>query len=141
MVDQIAAKKGRTPGQVALALLHAQGDDVFPVPRAKQIHRLEENSAVFKVQLTQDELHSSLPSKKMSKVTVQYGKHEMITSGHSAWMLPLGSDWKYQTFQCLQSHTWNPFCSEQREQLYLSITGDHSLLTTLPQHEEILNRS
>ena len=31
-VKQVAARHGATPGQVALAWLHAQGDDVFPIP-------------------------------------------------------------------------------------------------------------
>ncbi len=30
-VEEIAAKKGATPGQIALGWLHAQGEDVFPV--------------------------------------------------------------------------------------------------------------
>lgn len=30
-VEEIAAKKDATPGQIALGWLHAQGEDVFPV--------------------------------------------------------------------------------------------------------------
>ena len=33
-VKQIAAKKGVTAGQLALAWVHAQGEDVFPIPGA-----------------------------------------------------------------------------------------------------------
>ena len=29
-VQELAERKGATPGQVALAWLHAQGEDVFP---------------------------------------------------------------------------------------------------------------
>jgi len=31
-VKEIAARKGCTPGQLALAWVHAQGEDVFPIP-------------------------------------------------------------------------------------------------------------
>ena len=33
-VKEIAARKGCTPGQLALAWVHAQGEDVFPIPGA-----------------------------------------------------------------------------------------------------------
>ena len=33
-VKEIAARKGCTPGQLALAWVHAQGNDVFPIPGA-----------------------------------------------------------------------------------------------------------
>ena len=35
-VNEIAARKGCTPGQLALAWVHAQGDDVFPIPGMEQ---------------------------------------------------------------------------------------------------------
>ena len=31
-VELLASKKGVTPGQLALAWVHSQGDDVFPIP-------------------------------------------------------------------------------------------------------------
>ena len=31
-VKKVAARHDATPGQIALAWLHAQGDDVFPIP-------------------------------------------------------------------------------------------------------------
>ncbi len=34
-MEQVAARKGCTPGQLALAWLHAQGEDVFPIPGAQ----------------------------------------------------------------------------------------------------------
>lgn len=42
-------------GQVALAWLHAQGEDVFPIPGTKRVHRLEENMAGFNVELADEE--------------------------------------------------------------------------------------
>ncbi|MEC5170912.1 aryl-alcohol dehydrogenase-like predicted oxidoreductase [Glaciihabitans sp. GrIS 2.15] len=44
-VDAVAADLGAKPGQVALAWLLAQGDDIAPIPGTKQIHYLEENVA------------------------------------------------------------------------------------------------
>jgi aryl-alcohol dehydrogenase-like predicted oxidoreductase len=48
-VEDIAKKYDATAGQVALAWLHAQGDDVFPIPGTKQIKRLEENVGGFEL--------------------------------------------------------------------------------------------
>jgi len=36
-VKQLAARKGCSPGQLALAWVHAQGDDVFTIPGTKRI--------------------------------------------------------------------------------------------------------
>lgn len=36
-VKALAAKKGCTAGQLALAWVHAQGEDVFPIPGTKRI--------------------------------------------------------------------------------------------------------
>jgi aryl-alcohol dehydrogenase-like predicted oxidoreductase len=56
VVREIAAARGCTPGQVALAWLHAQGDDVVPIPGTKRRRYLEENVAALDVQLTPDDL-------------------------------------------------------------------------------------
>ena len=40
-VKDLAGKKGCTPGQLALAWVHAQGHDVFPIPGTKRIKYLE----------------------------------------------------------------------------------------------------
>lgn len=54
-VKAMAAEKGVTAGQLALAWVHAQGEDVFPIPGTKRVKWLEENAAAFDVQLTADE--------------------------------------------------------------------------------------
>lgn len=54
-VDQLgefARKKGCTTGQLTLAWLLAQGDDVIPIPGTKKIKYLEENWVALQVQLT-----------------------------------------------------------------------------------------
>jgi aryl-alcohol dehydrogenase-like predicted oxidoreductase len=40
-VKELAAKKGVTPGQLALAWVHVQGPDVFPIPGTKRVKYLE----------------------------------------------------------------------------------------------------
>ena len=56
IVEDIAAEKGCTPGQVALAWVHAQGEDVFPIPGTKHVDRFEENVAAYYVKLTEDDM-------------------------------------------------------------------------------------
>ena len=57
-VRELAAAKGCTPGQLAIAWLLAQGDDIVPIPGTKRMRYLEENLAAVDVQLTDDDLMS-----------------------------------------------------------------------------------
>jgi len=58
-VETVAREAGATPGQVAIAWLLAQGDDIVPIPGTKRVSRLEENAAAADLQLT-DEQRSRL---------------------------------------------------------------------------------
>ena len=53
----IARREGYTPAQLALAWLHHQGEDVFPIPGTKSRARLEENLAACFIQLRPEVLH------------------------------------------------------------------------------------
>lgn len=55
-VEQIARDKGVTPGQLALAWVLAQGQDIVPIPGTKRIKYLEENVAAINIKLSKDEL-------------------------------------------------------------------------------------
>jgi aryl-alcohol dehydrogenase-like predicted oxidoreductase len=55
-VRELAEEKGITPGQLALAWVLAQGDDVVPIPGTKRRTYLEENLAAADVALTEDDL-------------------------------------------------------------------------------------
>jgi aryl-alcohol dehydrogenase-like predicted oxidoreductase len=55
-VRTIAAEKDVTPGQLALAWVQAQGDDVAPIPGTKRRAYLEENVAALDVELTADDI-------------------------------------------------------------------------------------
>jgi aryl-alcohol dehydrogenase-like predicted oxidoreductase len=55
-VEEIAAEKSCTPGQLALAWVLAQGDDIVPIPGTKRRTYLEENLAAAEVTLTPEDL-------------------------------------------------------------------------------------
>ena len=55
-VKEIATEKGVTPGQLAIAWLLAQGNDIVPIPGTKRRTYLEENVAAVEITLTQAEL-------------------------------------------------------------------------------------
>ena len=55
-VREIAAEKGATPGQLALAWLLAQGDDIVPIPGTKRRTYLEENAGAVHITLTGEDL-------------------------------------------------------------------------------------
>jgi aryl-alcohol dehydrogenase-like predicted oxidoreductase len=63
-VRALAAAKGCTPGQVALAWLLAQGSDILPIPGTKRIAYLEDNVGAAAIALSADEvaqLNAALP--------------------------------------------------------------------------------
>ena len=55
-IRAIAARKGCTPAQLALAWVLAQGDDIVPIPGTKRRQYLEENVGALDVRLTPEEL-------------------------------------------------------------------------------------
>jgi aryl-alcohol dehydrogenase-like predicted oxidoreductase len=55
-VAQIAADKGITAAQLALAWVLAQGEDLVPIPGTKRRTYLEQNAAAVEVELTDEDL-------------------------------------------------------------------------------------
>ncbi|HMH24404.1 MAG TPA: aldo/keto reductase [Puia sp.] len=55
-IGELAAEKGCTASQLALAWVLAQGDHIFPIPGTKRIQYLEENAGALQVRLTAEEL-------------------------------------------------------------------------------------
>jgi aryl-alcohol dehydrogenase-like predicted oxidoreductase len=55
-VKELAAKKGCTPAQFALAWVLAQGNDVIPIPGTKRMRFLQDNMGALTVQLTESDL-------------------------------------------------------------------------------------
>jgi aryl-alcohol dehydrogenase-like predicted oxidoreductase len=56
VVKEVAAARGATPAQVALAWVASRGDDVVAIPGTRRAARLEENVAALDVTLTEDDL-------------------------------------------------------------------------------------
>lgn len=54
-LEELAGRKGCTPGQLSLAWLLAQGEDVIPIPGTKKVEYLEENLGALDVELTEGE--------------------------------------------------------------------------------------
>jgi aryl-alcohol dehydrogenase-like predicted oxidoreductase len=55
-VRRLAAAKGITPSQLAIAWVLSRGDDVVPIPGTKRRGYLEENAGALEVELTADDL-------------------------------------------------------------------------------------
>jgi aryl-alcohol dehydrogenase-like predicted oxidoreductase len=68
-VKEIAAEVGATPGQVALAWVLAQGDDIAPIPATKRVNRVEENTSADGIQLSPEQID------KLTNLTPAAGGH------------------------------------------------------------------
>jgi aryl-alcohol dehydrogenase-like predicted oxidoreductase len=57
-IDALAAERDATPAQIALAWVHARGEDVVPIPGTKRRRYVEENVGALEVELTPDDVAS-----------------------------------------------------------------------------------
>jgi aryl-alcohol dehydrogenase-like predicted oxidoreductase len=73
LLASIAARKGATPAQIALAWLLAQKPWIVPIPGTRKLHRLEENLGAADVELSPAEL--SELDEAASKIQVQGGRY------------------------------------------------------------------
>ena len=55
-VTEMAREKGVTPGQLALAWVLTQGEDIVPIPGTKRRSYLDENAAASEIELTAEDL-------------------------------------------------------------------------------------
>jgi aryl-alcohol dehydrogenase-like predicted oxidoreductase len=55
-IEELAASKGCTPAQLALAWVLAQGEDIVPIPGTRRRRNLEENVGALAITLTNDDL-------------------------------------------------------------------------------------
>ena len=55
-VEELAASKGCTAAQIALAWVLAQGEDIVPIPGTTRVKNLEENVSALDVELSDEEL-------------------------------------------------------------------------------------
>jgi len=73
-VRALAEAKGCTPGQLALAWVLAQGEDVVPIPGTKRVRYLEENVGATEVVLSPDDLAALAEAVPRGAVTgARYG--------------------------------------------------------------------
>ena len=54
--QRASEEEGVQAGQLALAWVHHQGDDVFPIPGTKTLRFLQENIAAFDIKLSKQEM-------------------------------------------------------------------------------------
>jgi aryl-alcohol dehydrogenase-like predicted oxidoreductase len=55
-IEDLAAAKGCTPSQLALAWVLAKGEDIVPIPGTKRVKYLDDNLAAIRISLTPDDL-------------------------------------------------------------------------------------
>lgn len=81
-VETIAKEKRCTPGQLALAWLLAQSEDIVPIPGTKRRKYLEENAGALGVSLTRDELRRiDEAAPKGVAAGLRYPEHMMKSVG------------------------------------------------------------
>ena len=91
IIQEIADAKQCTVGQVALAWVHAQGEDVFPIPGTKRLDRFEENMKAFDVRLSEEDMSKldtiagrikgDRHTKEMMKITFNGLQKEAASAG------------------------------------------------------------
>ncbi|KAG8680229.1 hypothetical protein FRC09_018383 [Ceratobasidium sp. 395] len=57
-IKEIGEKHNATPGQVSVAFLLSQGDDIIPIPGTKNVKYAEENIGALKVKLTPEDIEA-----------------------------------------------------------------------------------
>ncbi|KAF8515487.1 Aldo keto reductase [Hysterangium stoloniferum] len=67
LLNKLGVKYNATAGQICLAWVLAQGDDIIPIPGTKKIKYLDENSDAVKITLTSEEV------KEIRKVAIESG--------------------------------------------------------------------
>ncbi|XVF37856.1 hypothetical protein REPUB_Repub20aG0047100 [Reevesia pubescens] len=94
-VNEIAAKKGCTSSQLALAWVHHQGNDVCPIPGTTKIENFNQNIGALSVKLTAEEM-AELESIANSADGVKGDRYGgVLVTYHDSETPPLSS-WKLE---------------------------------------------
>ena len=92
-VNEMAKKKGCTPGQLALSWVHHQGSDVCPIPGTTKIENFDQNIGALSVKLTPEEM-----AELESIVSAEAVKGDRFSGGTAfSWMesdTPPLSSWR-----------------------------------------------
>jgi aryl-alcohol dehydrogenase-like predicted oxidoreductase len=79
-IKALAAEKGITPAQLALAWVLAQGEDMVPIPGTKRLRYLEDNWGALDVKLTAQEL---------KKISTKLAEFQIIGERYAPEMMAL----------------------------------------------------
>jgi aryl-alcohol dehydrogenase-like predicted oxidoreductase len=79
-VKELAAEKGITPAQLALAWILAQGEDMLPIPGTKRVRYLEDNMGALKVKLTAADL---------KKISAKLAEFQIVGERYTPEMMAL----------------------------------------------------
>jgi len=91
-VNEMAARKGCTPSQLALAWVHHQGNDVCPIPGTTKVENFNQNIGALSVKLAPEEM-AELESFASEDVV----KGDRYVAGFETWKTsetPPLSSWK-----------------------------------------------
>ncbi|WP_287105472.1 aldo/keto reductase, partial [Mesorhizobium sp.] len=77
-LETMAAQKGVTSAQLALAWVLHQGDFIVPIPGARKIRHLEQNAAAAQIALSQAEVAAIGDALSPEKVTGKRYTEEML---------------------------------------------------------------
>ena len=92
LLGGIAARKGATPAQIALAWLLAQKPWIVPIPGTTKLHRLEENIGAAAVELTPDDLREieEPPSQdhRAGGAVPSFQSREQPSTAMRSWRMP-----------------------------------------------------
>lgn len=81
-LQRLAAARGATAAQLALAWLLAQGTDIVPIPGARSVAHLEENVAAAQIKLSESELAAIGAAFAAASVHgARYPQHELAMLG------------------------------------------------------------
>ena len=81
-VKELAAKKGCSPAQFALAWVLSQGNDIIPIPGTKRLRYLEENMKALTVQLTPSDVQETDTRLQQTRVQGERYTPEMMALVH-----------------------------------------------------------
>jgi aryl-alcohol dehydrogenase-like predicted oxidoreductase len=79
-IKELAAEKGITPAQLALAWVLAQGQDMVPIPGTKRVRYLEDNMDALNVKLTAADL---------KKISAKLAEFEIVGERYTPEMMAL----------------------------------------------------
>lgn len=92
-VSELAARKGCTTSQLALAWVHNQGSDVVPIPGTTKLQNLQSNIEALSLKLTPQEM-AELEAYALSD-GVKGGRYGDDISTWSQSETPPLSSWKF----------------------------------------------